>query len=199
MKLYIYSTLDGQLFDEMEVERYDGEAVHGDFGTMSLSAELEYSSREDLNETLRADWRRAHPSAEALMTAATKVAVMALGVEVALTPEDTNCISIAAQLPPIADGAAWKAGLNLVQGTIVTHGGKNYQVLQGHISQAGWPPDVVPALFKTIAGDFAEWAQPVGSHDAYMLGDKVEHGGQMWESTCDGNVWEPGEYGWEAV
>ena len=69
MKLYIYSTLDGELFDEMEVERYDGEAVHGDFGTMSLSAELEYSSREDLNETLRADWRRAHPSAEALMTA----------------------------------------------------------------------------------------------------------------------------------
>lgn len=43
------------------------------------------------------------------------------------------------------------------------------------------------------------WVQPTGAHDAYALGAIVTHNGQTWESTVDGNVWEPGVFGWTVV
>ena len=131
----------------------------------------------------------------------TKLAVMSLGVEVELTPEDTERVAIVAELPPIADGVKWRAGLNLAEGTIIEHESKNYQVLQGHISQAEWSPPVVPALFKAIASDYAEWTQPQGAHDAYMKGDKVSYNGKKYESAIDYNVYSPEAYpaGWKEV
>ena len=39
----------------------------------------------------------------------------------------------------------------------------------------------------------------VGAHDAYDAGDKVAHNGKHWTSNLDGNVWEPGVYGWTEV
>ena len=130
-----------------------------------------------------------------------KLSVRTLGVDVAFTPEETEKAAILAQLPPIADGIEWRAGLNLVDGTIVTHEGKNHQVLQGHISQTGWAPPVVPALFKAIAADYAEWKQPQGAHDAYMKGDKVMYKGKKYESAIDYNVYSPEAYpaGWKEV
>src|SRR5699024_3029343 len=41
-----------------------------------------------------------------------------------------------------------------------------------------------------------EWVQPVGAHDAYLAGDVVSHGGKLWASTVNYNVWEPGVSGW---
>lgn len=70
---------------------------------------------------------------------------------------------------------------------------------QGHTSQQGWNPSLTPALWSKI-GDPAEewpaWSQPLGAHDAYSAGDKVSHNGKRWVSDLDGNVWEPGTYGW---
>ena len=40
------------------------------------------------------------------------------------------------------------------------------------------------------------WSQPLGAHDAYAAGAKVSHNGQHWTSDINGNVWEPGVYGW---
>lgn len=42
----------------------------------------------------------------------------------------------------------------------------------------------------------APWKQPEGAHDAYNKGDEVSHKGSEWTSDVDGNVWEPGVYGW---
>lgn len=76
---------------------------------------------------------------------------------------------------------------------------KLYKCVQGHRSQSDWTPDVVPALW-VLAGDPAdewpEWSQPVGAHDAYNQGDKCSHNGKHWQSNVNGNVWEPGVYGW---
>ncbi|MGI6151600.1 MAG: chitinase, partial [Christensenellales bacterium] len=47
--------------------------------------------------------------------------------------------------------------------------------------------------------EWPEWVQPSGSHDAYEKGAKVTHNGKRWTSSADGNVWEPGVYGWEEV
>jgi hypothetical protein len=48
------------------------------------------------------------------------------------------------------------------------------------------PPDTTPP-----------WVQPTGAHDAYPAGAQVTHNGRLWENVHgDGNVWEPGVYGW---
>jgi len=44
------------------------------------------------------------------------------------------------------------------------------------------------------------WVQPTGAHDAYPAGAVVTHNGQTWVNTHgDGNVWEPGAFGWTVV
>ena len=37
------------------------------------------------------------------------------------------------------------------------------------------------------------------STNPYSKGDKVKHNGKIWTSDIDGNVWEPGVYGWTEV
>lgn len=95
--------------------------------------------------------------------------------------------------------AEWKPNVAYVVGNLRTYEGVLYKCVQAHTSQSDWTPDVTPALWIK-AGDPAEewpaWSQPVGSHDAYAKGDKVSHGGKHWISDVDGNVWEPGVYGW---
>ena len=122
-----------------------------------------------------------------------------LGADVSYSPEETEAVAIAAKLPPIADGHEWRAGLWLANGTIVTHNAKNYLVLQGHLAQSDWLPEIVPALFKELREDNAPWVQPLGAHDVYMLGDKVTHAVYLWSSTVDYNAWEPGVHGWEKL
>lgn len=51
---------------------------------------------------------------------------------------------------------------------------------------------------EPTGGEIAEWVQP-DSTNPYMMGDRVLHNGNTWESTVDNNVWEPGVYGWEQV
>ena len=42
----------------------------------------------------------------------------------------------------------WDAGKPVVVGDILAHKGKLYVVIQAHTTQAGWEPDIVPALFR---------------------------------------------------
>lgn len=62
-------------------------------------------------------------------------------------------------------------------------------------------PDA-PSLFAKVlipdSSTVPEWEQP-DSTNPYAKGDKVTHNGKTWISTADGNVWEPGVYGWEEV
>lgn len=85
----------------------------------------------------------------------------------------------------------------------LTHNGKLYKVLQAHTSQADWAPDAAPSLFAEVlpgqgGTGIGEWVQP-GSTNPYQTGDRVTHNGKMWESLIDGNVWEPGAQGSEAL
>ena len=43
------------------------------------------------------------------------------------------------------------------------------------------------------------WVQPSGATDAYPAGAEVTHNGRTWRSDLDGNVWEPGVYGWTDI
>jgi len=59
-----------------------------------------------------------------------------------------------------------------------------------------WSPDTYGWELETSGEEYPKWVQPTGAHDAYALGAIVAHNGQLWISTVDANVWEPGVYGW---
>ena len=74
-----------------------------------------------------------------------------------------------------------------------------YQVLSEHTSSEEWTPDTASSLYKKIGvteDGYPEWVQPLGASDAYNTGDVVSYKGVLYVSDCDGNVWEPGVYGW---
>ena len=88
-------------------------------------------------------------------------------------------------------------------GDRVTYGGKLYKCFQDHTPQEAWTATTALSLWAEIlpgqdGTDIGEWVQP-DSTNPYSKGDKVIHNGKTWESTIDGNVWEPGVYGWIEV
>lgn len=97
----------------------------------------------------------------------------------------------------------WTTDTNYVTGDVRKCGETLFRCLQEHTSQESWKPDVSPSLWVRIADpaeEWPQWVQPLGSTDAYEKGAKVSHGGKRWTSDVDGNIWEPGVYGWtEAV
>lgn len=80
----------------------------------------------------------------------------------------------------------------------VRYDGILYRCITGHTAQETWTPDVSPSLWSRVLvedGKILPWVQP-DSTNPYSKGDKVTHNGKTWVSEVDGNVWEPGVYGW---
>lgn len=109
------------------------------------------------------------------------------------TLDDSTALESPELFPAWRDDTVYEAGQR------VRHDGTLYKVLQGHTSQADWTPEAAPSLFaKVLIPDtevIPEWQQP-DSTNPYANGDKVTHNGKTWVSDIDGNVWEPGVYGW---
>ena len=96
----------------------------------------------------------------------------------------------------------WAYPVTYKVGAIRLYEGRLYQCVQAHTSQEDWTPPAAASLWAEIADpaeEWPEWAQPIGAHDAYNAGDKVSHSDKKWTSDLDGNVWEPGVYGWSEV
>lgn len=102
----------------------------------------------------------------------------------------------------VSQFSPWAYPVAYAVGNIRAYGGELYRCNQAHTSQADWTPPATPALWSKIGDpgeEWPEWSQPLGAHDAYNTGDKVAHNGKHWTSDLDGNVWEPGVYGWTEV
>lgn len=88
-------------------------------------------------------------------------------------------------------------------GNILMDGGALYRSIHDITNVAqNTKPSETPSMWTPIADpteEFPEWSQPIGAHDAYSKGDKVSHSDKQWLSSVDGNVWEPGVYGWEEM
>lgn len=88
-------------------------------------------------------------------------------------------------------------------GTILMDEGKLYRSIHDVTNVAqNTKPSETPSMWTAISDptqEYPEWVQPIGAHDAYSSGDKASHNDKNWVSTVDGNVWEPGVYGWEEV
>lgn len=84
----------------------------------------------------------------------------------------------------------------------VSYNGLLYKCLTSHTSQSTWTPSDSPSLWVRVDNpeeEYPEWIQPLGSTDSYQTGAKVSHNEKHWISIVDGNVWEPGVYGWSEV
>jgi hypothetical protein len=54
-----------------------------------------------------------------------------------------------------------------------------------------WEPGVSAWRNIPESGEYPEWVQPTGAHDAYTEGFMVQHNGSLWVSLHPANVWEP--------
>ena len=103
----------------------------------------------------------------------------------------------AVQLFPV-----WNSAATYSVGDRVRYGDVLYSCLTAHTAQETWTPTDAPSLWaKVLIPDpnvIPEWEQP-DSTNPYSAGDKVTHNGKTWVSDIDGNVWEPGVYGWTEV
>ena len=99
-------------------------------------------------------------------------------------------------------GLEWMGNEVVKAGQVRTYNVIDYECLQSHITQLGWEPDKVPALWKKVSNPdvIEEWLQP-GSTNPYMKGDKVLFNGNTYESVIDNNVWSPAAYpgGWKLI
>ena len=106
---------------------------------------------------------------------------------------DEDALDVAALYPTWAS----KIDTEVKAGERLWYDGKLYKVIQTHTASNLWTPDHNPALYTEVSiEEWPEWKQPLGSQDAYKAGDRVSHNEKHWTSNIDGNVWEPGVYGW---
>lgn len=97
---------------------------------------------------------------------------------------------------------AWNSAATYAVGDRVRYNDILYSCLTAHTAQGDWTPVAASSLWaKVLIPDpdvIPEWEQP-DSTNPYSAGDKVTHNGKTWVSDIDGNVWEPGVYGWTEV
>ena len=97
----------------------------------------------------------------------------------------------------------WENETEYAVGERVQYDGRLYKCLAAHTAQESWTPDTAGSLWARVlpgqsGTEIGEWVQP-DSTNPYMRGDTVSYDGELWVSVADGNVWEPGTYGWEVL
>ena len=107
-----------------------------------------------------------------------------------------------------ADPIPFTYGMDCHTGTYYSYEGQTY-LCNGDMIPCVWLPTTDIWQWSLVtdapsggdddepaADEWPEWVQPTGAHDAYAQGAQVSHNGKHWISGVDGNVWEPGVYGW---
>ena len=86
-------------------------------------------------------------------------------------------------------------------GTILKDEGALYKSIHDVGPGQNTKPSTTPSMWTRIGNpddEWPEWIQPIGAHDAYLADAKVSHKNKHWLNIHgNGNVWEPGVFGWE--
>ena len=96
----------------------------------------------------------------------------------------------------------WDINWTGAAGTILQDEGQLYKSIHTVGVGQNTKPSTTPSMWTRIgnpAEEFPEWIQPLGAHDAYPIGAKVNHNSKNWINNTANNVWEPGVYGWDEV
>lgn len=188
--------IDGTLYQEHRVERIE-HTIYGitEATVLSTAGGQSIRTRHNIAYQIGVTFAQAEQQVSALPFFSCDDPYAEVLTEVADLLTDEQAEQVPDAFPE------WAAGTDYKVGDRRRYDGKLYRCVQAHTSQDGWEPQNVPALWVRTAqeGEIPEWAQPTGAHDAYSKGDKVTRGGKTWVSTVDGNVWEPGVYGWDEV
>jgi hypothetical protein len=117
---------------------------------------------------------------------------------------DETALEIATVYPVYEVGKSYKTGELFRYGENSVGDPQLYRVVQDHISQEDWRPDVTASLYDAIglnSSGYPIWSQPNGAHEAYNTGDIVDYNGTLYESLIDGNTFSPEAYpaGWKEV
>ena len=120
----------------------------------------------------------------------------------AMTLSDDEAMEVATVYPKYEVGKAYQRNEFFTYGENAVGDPQLYRVIQEHVSQIDWVPDVTPSIYKAIGIDingYPIWSRPSGVHDAYNVGDCVSFNGAYYVSLISGNVYSPNEYpsGWE--
>ena len=116
---------------------------------------------------------------------------------------DEQALEVATVYPAYKVGVVYKTNELFTYGENEVGDPQLYRVVQDHISQEAWVPNLTPSLYTPIGlteEGYPIWSRPTGAHDAYNIGDIVEYEGSLYKSLINGNVYSPVEYpaGWEA-
>jgi hypothetical protein len=87
-------------------------------------------------------------------------------------------------------------------GTILQDEGQLYKSIHNVGVGQNTKPSETPSMWTRIGNpleEYPEWIQPLGGHDAYGIGAKVNHNGKNWISNIANNIWQPSVYGWDEV
>lgn len=129
-----------------------------------------------------------------LRAAQTPVALSLFVADTSPALSDAQAEQVSSLFPDWQETGAYRVG------QIVRYKNNLYRTLQAFTSQKDWTPDTASSQWKRVGSPDASgvwpWSQPLGSTDAYAKGAIVTHNGKTWVSEIDGNVWEPGVYGW---
>lgn len=107
-----------------------------------------------------------------------------------------------------AQGAKWGAQApalptsgNVTAGSLYRLGDSLWSVIQSfNRATYGADPSTYPALIRRVRDPYKRepWRQPLDQHDSHKLinpftgkADETEHGGKLWRTKVDNNVWEP--------
>jgi len=94
---------------------------------------------------------------------------------------------------------SWDSNWTGKAGSILRDEGQLYRSIHNVGAGQNTKPSSTPSMW-TLIGDPSEewpmWVQPLGGHDAYQVGAKVNHAGNNWICNTANCVWEPGVYGW---
>lgn len=120
--------------------------------------------------------------------------------------DDAEAMEYASLYPTWEELLARKTSIKA--GTICRYGTNSlgdpqlYSFISDYIPTSVYTPPQDITHYKPVGlGDDGKtiWTQPYGATDAYMLGDQVWHGGKLWASDINHNVWAPGVHGWTAT
>ena len=97
----------------------------------------------------------------------------------------------------------WAVNKQVYAGNRIQFEGKLYKVLQDHITQADWTPDVTPALYVEVGYGYREIKENMMATEAFAKGEIGwwKEKDNLCESLFDGNVYTPDSYpnGWQKV
>jgi hypothetical protein len=90
-------------------------------------------------------------------------------------PEDTPALFMVFRQDS-GQAMDWIAGEQVFIDTIRVYEGVEYKCTQAHVTQAGWEPPNVPALWAIVTDPTAEWGYPI----SYEIGDEVDYLGNVY-------------------